>query len=382
MPYSVNLILRTNKAKDNGLVPIYLRIIIDGAVTEKSMGYYIQQKMWDEKSQCVRTGHPQVDVINADITGKKTLVMQRIVENNMAGTPLSAGQVKGLLSARRDLHNIFDFVEEFSEDVKHKREGSTLENYRKHALKLELFHGSRNLSFEEITPEYLTRFEAGLRETVEGNYVSSIWSTLRTFFNAARKRKIITCYPFNDYENPVYEAPNKAYLTLTEMARMESYADKIQDPVFRQSAAWFLFGCYSGLRISDWLRFDPGKHIEGDRITLYAKKNGELVTMPISKPLARAIARCKKYPLTIQEQTINDALKDIAKTKAVSVNKHLTTHVGRHSFAITVCAEQGIGVETAAVLMGITVKTASENYYKVTKTKIMNETRKAWASLK
>lgn len=382
MPHSVNLLLRHNKAKDNGLIPIYLRIIIDGQPVEKSMSYAVLERMWDDRAQCVRPGHPQADIINADITGKKTLVMQRIVENNMTATPLTAEQAKGYLSKRRDVHNIFDFVEEFSEEVKNKRGDSTIENYRKHALKLELFHGSRKLSFEEITPEYLKRFEAKLRETVEGNYISSIWSTLRTFFNAAKRRKIITCYPFDDYENPVYEAPNKAYLSLPELARMETYAERVKDPVFRQSATWFLFGCYSGLRISDWLRFDPDKHVEGDRITLYAKKNGELVTMPISKPLARAIARCRKYPLTIQEQTVNDALKDIAKDERVKIIKHLTSHVGRHTFAITICAEQGIGVETCAVLMAITVATCAENYYKVTKNKIMNETRAAWKGLK
>jgi hypothetical protein len=67
-------------------------------------------------------------------------------------------------------------------------------------LKLELFHGSRDLSFEEITPAYLTRYENFLWETVEGNYIHALFKTLQTVFNAARSRKIITCYPCDNYE--------------------------------------------------------------------------------------------------------------------------------------------------------------------------------------
>lgn len=382
MKYSVKLLLREDKPNEQGLYPIWLRIIINLKPAYISTAHYVPKALWDERTQTVKPGHLQADIINADITSRKTAAMNKIVEAKMKSLPLTAAQVKDFFTRKVDLHNIFDFVEQFSGEVQHKREDSTRENYRKHALKLEQFHGSKNLTFEEITPEYLARFETELRKTVGENYTASIWSTLRTFFNAAKKRRIITCYPFDEYENPVYTPPNKAYLTLTELQRWEAYADQAKDNTHRQTATWFLLGCYSGLRISDWVRFDPEKHVEGDRITLYAKKNGELVTMPISTPLERTIARIRELPLTLEEPMINRTLKLIAKDPDVHINKLITTHVGRHTFAITLCAEMGIGVETCAELMGITVKTCAENYYRVTKTKIMNETRAAWKGLR
>lgn len=382
LKYGVKLMLWKNDPTPTGLFAVYLRIRVSGVTKYLSTGIYLADKYWDPRAEQVKEGHPMHAVYNPDLTSRKQMVIRAIVDRQMKGETITAGQVKEQFSKGRNLHNIFDFVAQFSEEVFHKRTASTIDNYRKHALKLEQYHGSKALCFEDITPDYLKKFEADLRKTVGNNYTSSIWSTIRTFFNAAIKRKVITCYPFDEYENPEYEAPVKAYLTLPELARWEKYAEKVKDNPLRQTAAWFLLGCYSGLRISDWLTFDPDTHITGDRILLHAKKNGEQVTMPLSAPLKRAIARIRACPLTIEEPTINRLLKTVAKDPAVKINKHLTTHCARHTFFITICAEQGIGVEVAAELGGITVKVCAENYYRVSNKKIMDETRKAWESLK
>lgn len=380
MRYSVKLLLRHNKAKDNGLTPIYLRIIIDQKVSEVSTGYYVPIKNWDEKQQSVKEGHPQAEIINVDITGKKTLVMQKIVEANLQGKPLTAAQAKDLLIDRRDLHNIFDFIESYVIDMKAKREEGTLENYEKYGRKLQLFHGSKSLSFEEIDLAYIKRFERTLREEgLDGNYVHANLRMLRTFFNAAIKNGVITAYPFNNFEMPEYEQKEKDYLSLAEVRRLEEYADQVTDPTLKQTAIYFLLGCYTGLRISDWFLFDIKKNVHGGTIILRAKKNSEWVTMPVSAPLKRNLKRMAAHPLKISEPEINRSLKDIAPK--IKAPKYLTTHSGRHTFAVTICADQGIGLEVCAELMGITVATCQQAYYRVTKGKIAKECHEKWAEL-
>jgi site-specific recombinase XerD len=381
MRYSAKLLLRHNKAKDNGLTPIYLRIIIDQKVAEISTGYYIPIKAWDEKQQAVRVGYSQAEVINVDITGKKTLAMQRIVEAGMKGTPLTASQAKDLIQNRRDLHNIFEFIVEHTEAVKHKREGSTIETYERFERKLEIVHGSRNLAFEDIDVNWLYRFEKSLRdEGLDGNYVHLNLTMLRRFFNAAKKRGIVNHYPFANYEMPEYEQKEKDYLSLEEVIRLEEYADQVTDPTLKQTAIYFLLGCYTGLRISDWFRFDLKKNIHAGDVRLRAKKNGEWVLMPMSSPFKRNLKRMAAIPLTISEPEINRSLKDIAPK--IKAEKYLTTHSGRHTFAVTFCADQGIGLEVCAELMGITVDTCQRAYYRVTKGKIARECNEKWTELK
>ncbi|MHA4844472.1 phage integrase SAM-like domain-containing protein [Flavitalea antarctica] len=381
MKYSVKALLWKHDPNEQGYLPIYIKVSIASQVRYISTGHFIHEKYWDLNNTQVRSTHKDAALINADVEHRRRNIVKIITEAHLKDEIITAEAVKRQASSTRDLHNIFDFAAEFSEQVKNKREGATIENYRKHLLRLELFHGSRNLSFEEITPDYLTRYENHLWETVNGNYIYQLIKAIRTLFNAARKKKIITCYPFDEFEMPVYEAPGKDHLTIPELERWEKNYHLMKDPVLKQTALYFMFGCYTGLRISDWIAFDVAKNVEGGRLKLRADKNGEWVSMMISKPLARIIKDMKKLPLTIQEPTINEKLKKIAALEEVNIKKHLTTHTGRHTFAITLCANRGISCETAAELMGITVKTCLENYYKVTGYKINAETARAWEGL-
>jgi len=378
MKYSVKLILYTHQANAKGQYPIYIRITIDRKQSYISTGHFIDKRFWDERSEQVKTGHLMADIINPDITSRKQSIIKVIVDHQVKGLRITPSALKAMVSTGGDLHNLFEFVEAFSKEVQHKREPGTLENYRKHMLVLELFHGSRSLTFEEITHTYLVKFEDHLRNKVEGgrdalggNYIHAIWKTLKTFFNAAKKRGIITCYPFETYENPTYTAPRKDYLTLKELDELEKKIKTAND-LNKQTIIYFLLGCYSGLRLSDWFQFEINKHVRDGRLFLRAKKNGEWVTMPVVGRLAAHLEQVKDCKLTRVEQELNRALKILVP------GKRITTHCARHSFAITMCAEQGISAETCSELLGITLKTCVENYYKVTNRKIDKECLGAW----
>jgi site-specific recombinase XerD len=380
MKYSVKLILYTHQANTKDQYPIYIRITIDRKQSYISTGHHIDAKFWDDKAERVKSGHMQAGTINPDITSRKQAIIQRIVEHQVRGTTITPSALKVVATTKGDMHNLFDFAESFSKEVEHKREAGTLENYRKHLKYLEDFYGSRSLAFEEITHDLLVGFEDYLRKPVAGgrgglggNYIHAIWKTLKTFFNAAKKRGVITCYPFSSYENPVYEAPTKDFLTLKELDDLEVLLDETKNTTLKQTLTYFLLGCYSGLRISDWQQFNYNEHVKDGRLYLRAKKNGEWVTMPVVGRLAKHLERVKVLPLTVVEQEINRTLKNVG-----GIKKKITTHTGRHTFAITMCGEQGISAETAAELMGITLKTCVENYYKVTNRKIDKECAAAW----
>jgi integrase len=382
MKYSVKLILYTHQANAKGQYPIYLRITINRKQSYISTGHFIPVKYWDEKGEQVRAGHMQAAEINADINTRKQLAFKEIASKQVNREKITAAALKSLVTNKTDPHNLFEFAAAFSKEVQHKRKAGTLENYRKHLLVVELFHGSKSLAFEEITHDWLVKFEGYLRNPVKdgplkrdalgSNYIYIIWKTLKTFFNAAIKRKVIDCYPFETYENPEYEAPNKDYVTLQELDKLEEMLDKATDPLHRQTLVYFLLGCYTGLRISDLKKFDLNKHIRDGRLYLRAKKNGEWVTMPVIGRLAAHLEKVKGVQLTRAEQELNRTLKKLIP------GKKITNHCARHTFAITMCAEQGISAETSAELMGITLKTCVENYYKVTNRKIDKECLAAW----
>jgi site-specific recombinase XerD len=300
----------------------------------------VSERQWSIKDEQVKN-HPLENDINARLRDSKSKVSSKFNERVLSGKHITAKELKTVFVGGRDMNNLFDFTESFIKEVQHKRSASTLENYRKHLLRLELYNGGKTLFFEDIDQDWLAKYETSLREEnigkdedrkLSNNYVHALFKTLKVIFNAAIKKGIITDYPFNRYENPVYVAPVKDYLTLDEVAKIEQFADEVTDTVLKQTAVYFLLGISTGLRISDWFNFDIKENIKDGKVFLRAKKNGEWVNMPINAILKRNLTRMVKLPLSIEEPTINEKLKVIAKRNGIS--KHLTSHTGRHTFAM------------------------------------------------
>lgn len=373
MKYSVRLILYTHQPNARGQYPIYIRITINRKQSYISTGHFIDKKFWDDRSEQVKAGNMQAAVINPEITSRKQTIIKILVDYQVKGMQITASALKALVSSNTDLHNLFDFAESYVKEVQHKRGAGTLKQYKKYHKIIEGYHGSRSLTFEEITHDYLVKFEQYLRgKNFNGNYIHNIWKNLKALFNAARKRKIITCYPFDTYENPTYSAPGKDYLSMAELDELEKVAAATNNPTVKQTVVYFLLGAYTGLRVSDWRQFKLGEHIKDNRLYLRAKKNGEWVTMPVVGRLAQHLPRVKDCNLKITEQEMNRTLKTLFP------GKKITTHCGRHTFAVTMCSERGISAETCSELMGITLKTCVENYYRITNRKIDKECFGAW----
>jgi site-specific recombinase XerD len=380
MKYSIRYVLRDKNAA--GLHPIYLRIIIGRKKSDTATGHKIAFKFWDPVNEKIKSTHELATEINADLLIRKQNILKEVVGLQMDQKVSSAKQLKQSVVGKIRTTNIFEFVEKFKDDMKFKRATGTLKNYTSHLLKLETFNGSKNLSFEEIDHDFLLRYENYLKSEPfkhSENYIHSLWKTYKTFFNEAKKRGVINCYPFDNYENPNYISPTKDYLTLDEIKKWEDNINVITSPQIKQAAVYFLLGCYAGFRIGDWFLFDIDKNVTGNKIKLRADKNGTWVEMIISKPLQRNLERMKTIKLTSEEPTINKNLKTIARQ--CKINKRVSTHTGRHSFAVSVCLGNGLSSETTAKLMGITLPVFVANYSQVTQNKIDKETLTAWSNL-
>jgi site-specific recombinase XerD len=382
--HTVKLLLKQNKKNELGQMPIYLRITVNRKTSFIATGWHIQQKFWDERNECVKETHALHQEINLDITNKKKDILQSLINASVKGKGLSAKGVKDLQAGK--LHNIFEFSELFIKQTAGNKAGSTLKNYDKHLAKLQEYAGSRSLNFEDIDTDYLYGFEEWLRGNIKkregtengGNYINLILRTIRTLFNAARKKGLIDRYPFAQYEMPKITGGNKAYLSLKELEKWHRFTLESEHPVLRPTALYFLFACYTGLRLSDWKDFSEAK-VKEKNIALKATKNKAWVAVPLHSKLLEVLTLMKQTPLTLAEPTINRNLKTVARY--LKIDKKLTTHSGRRTFAVTMCLERGISSETAAKLMGITLSVFEKNYSYVTSDKILMETSAAWKDL-
>ena len=73
----------------------------------------------------------------------------------------------------------------------------------------------------------------------------------------------------------------------------------------------------------------------------------------------------------LSNQKTNAYLKELADI--CGIKKNLTYHVARHSFAVTICLENGIPIETLSKILGHTNLRVTQAYAKITYKKVMND---------
>lgn len=146
----------------------------------------------------------------------------------------------------------------------------------------------------------------------------------------------------------------KIYLSLSELEKIKAVEGL--PPYLENAKDWLLISCFTGQRISDFMRFNKsmlriskGKHF----LDIKQEKTGKDVTVPIL-PIVLDILekRNGNFPKPISDQRYNDYIKEVAKRAGLNklteggirkdnrkVNgkypkwQLVTSHIGRRSFA-------------------------------------------------
>ena len=121
--------------------------------------------------------------------------------------------------------------------------------------------------------------------------------------------------------------------------------------------------------------------IDGNQwLQYYRKKTNQRVSLPLLQPAARILMQYATHKDTHQHlpifqvpcnQVINRSLKQIATI--AKVNKKITFHMARHTFATTITLCNRIPIETVSKMLGHAKLSTTQIYAEVIDTKIMDD---------
>lgn len=363
---TISLVPKFEKKNKDGESIIRIRISVSGKPAFRSTGQKTTKGNWDKKEHLLKTSAPNADVVNAILRKKKREAEEELLQLELRDGKVDINKIRSK-AVRRASPDFHVYSKDLVEDLKKKFVAGSIKGYNTTLRKIKKF--SPELLISDINPLWLRKFETSLLEDdLSTNTVTAHWKRLKRIVNSAMKDGVDMEYPFRKYDNPKYRNPIRVYLTPGEITKWEKALLKPLSENMLRVGNYFLLGCHSGLRISDWLRFNPA-FISGERLILYAKKNGEIVSMKMHDRLKEVINRIKDSPLTLDHVTVNymiDAIKTIAK-----IDKHITAHTARHTFG-TQCAERGIPISACAEFMGISERTCKV-YYRITGTLLDKE---------
>lgn len=345
--YTIRPVFWPHKINSKGLGPIMIAVTISRKARFFKTGLSIKLEEWKEN---MVAGHGNAALYNRVIRERITEIEAEMLSRALSGEQVTSRNVK----ATRFV-NVFEFVE----DVKKNMPGATQRRYTCESNRLKKYAGPK-LEFKEITTQFMRNYERHERNRGQAqNTLNTTIRWMKAIMNKARKEGILRELPI--YQTPKYINPERIYLVEDERQEWLKYwREKKCDGSMYNTLTWFLFGCYSGLRHSDWEQFDYKRRVEGEFLKLRAKKNGRWVVLPIGKTLAEIIETVKDTPAPLSGDKMRAYLKILAGR--IGCSRNVTTHTARHTFGC-LCAQLRLPKSTAAELMGISEKVVQVYYH-------------------
>jgi Site-specific recombinase XerD len=381
---------RRNKSKKDAL--LFLRITIDGQRAELSLKKKINFDNWDQNACCMKGTGGEAKVINNYITQVKAEVFKVYTQMQMLDEFITAEAVRlkftGKKEEKKTLLQVFDFHNaEMAKSIGVKIEKVTLTKYltvRKKVAKFILHQYKKSDFFlQELNHQFITNFEFFLKteEHIDHNTTHRYIRNLKKIINDAVRNEWLLRNPFDGFKCSLKKV-DRDILSMEEINLMQQKEFRI--PRLAQVRDLFIFSCYTGLAYVDVMKLTPQNlaiGIDGESwLMTHRQKTEESVKIPLLPEALEIIQKYKKHPDVIHSggilprmsnQKLNSYLKEIADL--CGINKNLTFHLARHTFATTITLTNGVPIETVSKLLGHSSIKTTQIYAKVVERKVSDD---------
>ncbi|MBI9064797.1 MAG: site-specific integrase [Marinilabiliaceae bacterium] len=393
--FGVQFVIR-HKSKKSQMAGIYLRLTVNGKRIEISTKLFCPIYLWDNDKERVKADKDYSNrQINAHIDENRAKINSIYQELRMRDEMISITSIKNrFLGIKEEGHTLQRLVDYHYRSQEHTLNAATLKHYKSTHRYLNLFLNERKKSndiyLKQINYGFLTDFEAFLRayqptesgqRTLGHNTVMKHLSRFRTLMNLAIKLGWMEHYPFKAYKLS-YKQSDRKYLSKEELSRIE--AKQFRMDRLQLTKDLFIFSCYTGLAYSD-IALLNSHHItigiDGNNwIFTQRKKTDNAVRIPLLPVAHYLIDKYKDHPRSlhhgtlfpkISNQKLNGYLKEIADL--CEVDKNLTFHMARHTFATTVTLSNGVPIETVSKILGHNRIATTQIYARVVENKVSED---------
>ncbi len=360
--------------KKEGDTPIYLKFLYNGKILKYYIGQSIDKNKWNANKQRVKNNK----LTTAD--GKRylndlldNLAKECMIAYNEAlkdGIPAPETLREKLVAFvnqndnqdKKNKITFFGLIERFAKnEIKHKgmdKSVNTIKSYVTTQAHLKDFakkesEYSRGLDFEDINLDFYYKYVSFLKSKNLGqNTISKNIQIIKVFMSEAVDLGYTENMKFKHKKFAVSRVDTDAvYLTDDELTTLYKH-DFSKDKKLEAVRDLFIFGCFVGLRFSDYSTIKPENivTIEGDCfIKQITQKTGELVIIPCNPVVMEIFEKYKnnpnRLPRAISNQKFNEYIKDACKEAGLKEIGRLATapklelwetissHTARRSFA-------------------------------------------------
>lgn len=367
---NIRFYLRTNHVNKDGTCAIMVRITVNGERTVFSTKLSADPNSWDADTNSVKGKSKADKELNRTLEDMKSAIRSHYYELERYDALVTAEKVRnaflGINIRTESLMQLFkEYVDECRSLLGISRTKATVQKYDRCYRRVQEFLKAKyklsDIPLVEIGHKFITDLECYLRTVSKcnENTTAKFLQTFKMIIIRARNNGYIKGDPFANYKIRLKRV-DRGYLTEDELKVLRE--TPIHSKRVAQVRDVFLFACYTGLAYID-LKLLRAENIrtsfDGNQwIMTHRHKTDTAVNVPILDIPMELIERYrgqskKGYILPIlSNQKMNQYLKDVAK--ACGIEKNITFHMARHTFATTVTLSQGVPIESVSKMLGHT----------------------------
>jgi site-specific recombinase XerD len=383
---------KSTKANATGLFPIYVRLTVEGKRFEYSSKKFIEPSKWSNELSRMKGNSEEARSINSLLDFTKNQINEIQFELLKDNITLNIEEFKNrLLGTKVRERMLIPIFKEHNSKIKEllgiEYAPGTLERYEtslKHTSNFLFWkYNITDINIDKIDHAFITDYEFYLRTVRKcaNNTAVKYIKNFNKIIKLCLANDWLDKNPFANYKSKVKEV-ERVYLSEADIQSIINKDFKNERLTLVRDI--FLFSCFTGLAYIDVKNLTKSHisiGIDGDKwIFTHRQKTETASKIPVLPVTQMIIDKYADHPQSVNEdkllpilsnQKMNAYLKEIAAV--CEIEKELTFHIARHTFATTVTLTNGVPIESVSKMLGHKNLRTTQHYAKVLDKKVSED---------
>jgi len=393
---SVKFFARRDRAKEDGLVPIFMRIGIGLKRINIITKIYVKPADWSVQNCKLKTNNEESRRINKMLEAFKLKAFDHQRELMTEGKEVSLENIKAKwygtsVEKPRMLMEVFkQHNDQMKALINQEFSPLTFERYEtsfRHTQEyMRWKYQIDDIDIKQLNYEFISNYEFWLKSERKCDHNTTVkyLSNFKKIVHICIKNGWLDRDPFVGFKMTKREV-ERPFLVEEELTRIIEQDFKM--PRLRQVRDIFIFCCYTGLAYADvkkLTREEITTGIDGEKWIWTSRQKTDTTTrVPLLPRALEILDRYKEDPQCLNKgrllpvlsnQKMNNYLKEISD--ACEITKKMTFHTARHTFATTVTLCNGVPIETVGKMLGHKNLKTTQHYAKILDLKVSEDMMK------
>lgn len=399
--FGLTFYINRTRERKNGECPVMLRININGDRIALQVHRFVKPENWDPARYVMKGRTEEARVFNNYLEAVRlkahTKYNELLTYTDDVTPQMLRDAILGIHSAKS--RQIIEIWEEYVADLK-KLIGKeiTYATYQKHNTAKNHFQAflqekcnCTDISIKAVNYQLIQKYSIYLKTEKGCGYNTAVkfLQNLKTVTRLSIRSGWLLKDPFNGINLTLKEV-DRPYLTEEEIQRLVEFNSNFER--LNRVRDFFIFSCYTGLAYIDVQKLKRAE-IEGNDQSGYwirtrRKKTGGRANIPLLDiPMSIIRNYCQLELLDAEDpilpilsnQKMNAYLKELADL--CHIQKQLSYHVARHTFATTVTMMNGVPIETVSKMLGHKNIHSTQHYARIVDKKVGDDMKLLAAKL-